>query len=487
MSPRPRLPRQDCGHCGRHERCTRVVLEQAVCQRCTLRFARTARACPGCANIRVLAFYDDRRRPACATCTNNEAVYACTDCGREDSPWGRLCGPCALAQRAAALLSAPGGGIHPQLRPVYDALLSGPRPQTTLYWFTRSTGPATLAAMARGELEISHAAFKTLPANRTNNYLHDLLTALGVLPPFHAELERVTPWLAELLSTLPAKQSEVLARFARWQVLSRLRRQEQHGTLTHGAISAARATIVVTARFMNWLTEHGTGLADIDQDDLDRYAEKHRGRAVALRPFLAWCARTGLGNDLSTATRPTTQPAVTLSDERRWAHIELLLHDDTIRLYSRIAGLFVLLYAQPLARICRMRAHQITVDTAGVTTATFDTFPIELPDPLDRLVRTHLGRRGQASYASRPDTWLFPGGIPGKHLATENVRNQLVQRGIQPMAARNAAMFQLAASMPTPILANILGLAPNTATRWAALASRDWSTYTAQRDAQLDR
>ncbi|OLT22318.1 hypothetical protein BJF81_00140 [Ornithinimicrobium sp. CNJ-824] len=226
-----------------------------------------------------------------------------------------MCGHCALKEKTTALLSGPDGGINPRLRPVYEALISGPRPQTTLYWFTRSTGPATLGAMARDELEISHATFDTLPADRTNTYLRDLLTALGVLPPFHAELERVSPWLEELLGTLPAGQSEVLARFARWQVLSRLRRQEQHGTLTHGAISAARATIVVTARFMNWLTEHGTDLADIEQGDLDRFAEEHRARALALRPFLAWCARTGLGGDLSAATRPTTQPAVTLSDE----------------------------------------------------------------------------------------------------------------------------------------------------------------------------
>ena len=81
MSPRPRLPRQDCAHCGRHDRCTRIVLEEAVCQRCTLRLARTAQPCPGCANIRVLAFYDADRRPACAPCTGNEAVYACTACG----------------------------------------------------------------------------------------------------------------------------------------------------------------------------------------------------------------------------------------------------------------------------------------------------------------------------------------------------------------------------------------------------------------------
>ena len=48
-------------------------------------------------------------------------------------------------------------------------------------------------------------------------------------------------------------------------------------------------------------------------------------------------------------------------------------------------------------------------------------------------------------------------------------------------AMRQAALIQLAAEIPTPILADVLGIAANTAARWAALASRDWSQYTAQR------
>lgn len=118
MSPRARLPRQDCAHCGRHDRCTRVVLEEAVCQRCTLRFARTAQPCPGCANIRVLA--------STTTGAGRRVRWACTgQRGRlrlhrlrtEDSPWGRLCGHCALKEKATALLSGPDGGINPRLRP----------------------------------------------------------------------------------------------------------------------------------------------------------------------------------------------------------------------------------------------------------------------------------------------------------------------------------------------------------------------------------
>ena len=79
------------------------------------------------------------------------------------------------------------------------------------------------------------------------------------------------------------------------------------------------------------------------------------------------------------------------------------------------------------------------------------------------------------------DPWLFPGGTPGKHVSTETIRSQLVARGIKPSNARKAAMFQLASEIPTPVLAEILGLATNTSVRWATLAARDWSQYTALR------
>jgi len=206
-----------------------------------LRFGRTATTCPGCGGIKVLAFYDAQRRPACATCTGNKPSYACVKCGREDSPHGRKCAPCVLEERARELLSDPSGRIHPQLQPVFDTLMAGPRPQTTLYWFNRSTGPGILAAMAQGQIEITHAAFEAMPTNKTNNYLRDFLVAVGVLPPFHAELERVRPWLNDILTGLPKDQADVLGRFARWHVLRRLRHKEQAGVATHGAISGARA------------------------------------------------------------------------------------------------------------------------------------------------------------------------------------------------------------------------------------------------------
>ena len=131
--------------------------------------------------------------------------------------------------------------------------------------------------------------------------------------------------------------------------------------------------------------------------------------------------------------------------------------------------------------MCIRDSDQVTTHDDGRVAVTFDTVPVQMPAPVARLVLTHLARRGQASYASNPDRWLFPGGIPGRHLVTENFRSQLVQRGIQPSDARKAAMLQLAAAMPSAVLADVLGRSPGTAARWAALSAHDWAQYTAQR------
>ncbi len=423
----------------------------------------------------------------CATCAGTQAIYGCARCGREDNRFGRMCAPCTLQDRATELLADASGRVHPQLQPVYDALLAGPRPQTTLYWFTRSTGPSILQAMARGEMEISHAAFAALPSNRMVNYVRDLLVAVDALPAYHAELERTTRWLRDYLPTLPKAHAEILGRYARWHVLRRLRHQEAAGTITHGAINGARGSIIASARLLAWLDEHDCKLGTFTQPALEQYAVERPGQSKAVVQFLAWGRRHGLSSDAELPSRQYGRPEVTLDHEARWEQVERLLHDDTFRLYSRVAGLFTLLYAQPLARICRMNTSQVDVATGGRVSVTFDSFAVELPTPFDQLVVLHLARRGQASYVSHTTQWLFPGGVPGKHIATNCVREELVARGIHPSSSRKAALLQLAATMPSPVLADVLGLSNGAAARWAAMSSSNWSLYAAQRHSGLGK
>jgi ribosomal protein S27AE len=114
--------------------------------RCVRRFRRAPKHCPGCAETKVLAFYDDQQRPSCARCTGHEPIYGCDDCGTEENPFGRRCGTCELHRRLADLLADTTGDVHPKLRPVFDTLMAAPRPQSVLYWLTRSSSRLTCYA-----------------------------------------------------------------------------------------------------------------------------------------------------------------------------------------------------------------------------------------------------------------------------------------------------------------------------------------------------
>lgn len=486
MGPKP-LPRTTCTHCGQHKCCNGIILEQPVCQNCHLRFRRAPSTCPHCRQVKVLAFYDAQHEPACAACTGNEPVYACPRCGREDNPYGRLCATCTLHDRATDLLTGPSGSIHPQLQPVFDAWMASKRPDSTVQWLNKpSSSPEILRAMAHGDLPISHTAFEELPCTRSINYIRDLLTATGVIAPYQPLIARTTHWLNEILDLLPKHHADLINRFAQWQLLRRLRHLEAQNKVTRGAVNQARATVIAAIRLLIWLDEHQIALSQTTQTNLDHYLAEYPGRGSALARFIDWTSHTHITRELRIPPPQRPDLQVQISDDQRWHHVETLLHDTTIRRYTRIAGLFMLLFAQPLTRICRMRHDQVTLQPDGTATVTFDTIAIELPHPLDQLIHEHLTDPGPASHANT-GIWLFPGRLPGKHLVTENIRGELAALGIRPKHARHAALFHLSADMPVPVLAELLGLSPITASRWAALSARSWALYTAMRTKNAQR
>lgn len=459
-----------------------------ICQPCKRHLAYHPQPCPCCRQIRPLAYPSAEGATVCAACAGEVSVFACATCGREDHPYGsRRCARCILAERLTTLLTDPATGrIHARLRPVFDTLISSDRPQTGIYWISRppGDGPRLLGAMARGEIPISHSVFATLPGNRSHTYLRDLLVAVGVLDAYDPRLEQTTRWIADRLENADNPgQAEIVRRYARWHVLRQLRATAGKRPLSKGQGEGARERVNAALVFLDWAAARGHGPAEITQSDVDAYLARHPGRRSTAGGFISWMHTTRINTGLRT-THPTRPlPAVTTSDQQRWRHVEILLHDDAIKPYVRIAGLFMLLFAQPLARICHMRTSQIDT-SARQTTVTFDAVPIEMPEPLAGLVRQQAEARGNASYASRGNGWLFPGGIPGRPLNTENIRGPLVALGIRPNASRRAALFQLAAQIPAPVLAELVGISQNNAARWAALAARDWATYISHRAAE---
>jgi len=472
-----------CFDCGGTNHLTRLP-HGRLCARCRRRRHYHPHQCPGCGVVRPLAWLDDELI-VCASCAGVESIFACHECGREDQPYGgRRCARCTLRERLTDLLNDPATGqIHTRLRPVFDELVNSERPQTGMWWLIKKkpgTGPRLLAQMARGEIEISHDTFRARPSDRAHDYLRSLLVALKILPPFEIRIERMLPFIEQVVADLSADQAALIRRFAHWHVLRGMRKASREDRLTGSIANASRRHIRVAIDFLAFLDAQGASPATATQDLMERYQE-HVGRRINDEyAFVVWLRDSRINTSLSIPYVPRPAPAVTVSDEQRWAAVDRLLHDETLRRYTRIGGLFTLLFAQPLSRIVAMRTSQVTVADDAVHVA-FSTLPIQMPAVLDDLIREHLEHRGKSLYASRDTGWLFPGGNPGRHLATENIRAQLVAIGIKPYENRKATLFQLAGDIPAPVLAELIGITNDNAADWARLAARDWTGYIAER------
>lgn len=478
--------RAECTRCGVTTH-TLMLPTGPLCSRCRRDIAYHPRVCPECLELRPVAYpsFTMYNVLVCAACAGEHSVFACAECGREDHPYGATrCARCILNEQLTGLFTHPlSGEFCDELRPVFEELMRARRPQSVISWLQKppANGARVLGQMARGEAPISHDTFQHMPAGRSESYLRDLLTATGVLPPYQPAIERMERWLDERLRGLPVDDAQLIGRYARWHHLRRLRSLAECGEVTKPVIYRARSNVIGAVRLSAWAAREGTTIALLTQPQLESYLAAHPGGRNTQQGFIAWLHRSKENTRISLPWRSFTPPEVVVSDSERWDSVERLLHDDTITLYARIGGLFMLLFAQSLGSIVKMKTAQVVLEPDGRVLVAFDGTFVEMPPGLDTLIRDYSQNRGTPTISGRDHGWLFPGRHPGSHLVTDVFRSKLVTAGIHPGDARKAAMFSLAGQVPAPVLADLIGVADKTAVKWAVLAARDWSGYVAQR------
>jgi hypothetical protein len=104
-----------------------------------------------------------------------------------------------------------------------------------------------------------------------------------------------------------------------------------------------------------------------------------------------------------------------------------------------------------------------------------------LPEPLASLLQA-LPAHQPAGTAGRLPTraaWLFPDRQPDRPIHPGQLRRRLGALGVACRANRTAALLQLATEVPAIVLADLLGVHPNTAERWVKLAAGNWTRYAA--------
>lgn len=478
-------PLRTCFNCG-HERPTGAYLQgRPFCKRCYLRTTVRIAVCPRCSHPRILAYFGTTDELLCCDCAGQPAKFTCRTCGTEADLVGRRCARCVISDRLTTLLTAPDGGIHSQLEPVREALLSRKNPATVLRWLTRGKATPILSSMAQGHTPISHEGVDTFPRDRSREYLRDLLIATGVLAPDARELRGLLAWLEDFLAQQPSSDRHTLQTYSRWNILRRARAQADKGQLTDNTVGNIRNHLRMLGEFLTWLNEHETTLDRARQAHIDDFISTHPDATRHLPQFLRWTHSTGRSRLLTSPTYRSQQTSPQNAGSEHWQAVERLLHDESIRADTRICALFVLLYGQRVANISRMTRDAVTV-TAENVTVHFAAEPIVLPPGVDTLLRAHVQALSN-DHEQRNRPWLFPGRNPARPIDHGGLAVRLKRVGVAPLAARTTAMMQLAAELPAAVLAGFLGIHPQTAVVWNRIAANSWNSYPALRRSQNAR
>ncbi len=210
----------------------------------------------------------------------------------------------------------------------------------------------------------------------------------------------------------------VLHRYAVWHHLRRLRARAAATGVSYGQAVHLQSLITAASAFLELLTRHDLTLATCGQPDLDRWLSRNQvPYRLAAGAFVRWATANKLAHLEFPATR-WPGPTGPIDADQRSETARRLLHDDTLPVATRVAGLFVVLYAQRVTHIARLTVDDVatTGDRVGLV---LGSVPVTLPDPMTRLVAELVAtRRGHAvSGDSGKSRWLFPGGQPGRPIS----------------------------------------------------------------------
>lgn len=450
------------------------------CHACTQRWAY----CTGCGQMRPVRG-GTISQPLCATCVRPDPQFwrTCPGCGEPGRvhTTRRHCARCNVLRRLNEELTDGHGRIRPGLELLHQTLARAERPSTVDAWLRNSAAPQILQSLAGQPL--THETLDQLTPVKPVKHLRAVLVAIGTLPERDEHLARLENRLGNTIAarTDPGEQY-LLNRYGRWHHTRRLRnRLGMNKTATANQFSGVKIHIQAAIGLLDWLRSHDLTLATARQSDLDTWIAggeaRHRYEAGN---FVRWANR----NKLTSLEMPAIRwdgPTRTIDTEARWERARWLLHDNTVNLQDRVAGLLLLLYAQTSAAISRLTTDRIHIGRNDIRIR-LGSESVVLPEPLAGLVAQLVSnRRGHATIAAPANTqWLFPGGQPGRPISSYQLNKRLNDLGLQPGPSRSTALFDLATQLPAAVLARMLGIHIGVAVAWQRASSGDWTTYAAE-------
>ncbi|MEP9394272.1 hypothetical protein ABLE94_18730 [Gordonia sp. VNK1] len=346
--------------------------------------------------------------------------------------------------------------------------------QGVLPWLTSGPKPHHSRGLT---LPCSHDALDALDPSKTVEHLRSILEQHGLLERRDHYLALFEKWLAAKEAAADTPETWAIThRFATWHHLRRIRANSTPGQSSEGAVRNAKQEITEVIKFLNWLHHtHDRTAETATQHDIDQYLHSGPTTRHLIRTFFVWCRAMQINTTVTIEHRyAKTTPSLT--DDQRLQWIQTLMRGDVTSLHQRVAGLLMLLYAQPIGRIVTLQIGDLEL-TPTELRIRLGTDPTPVPAPFAVLIYELLEHRPNLQTAGADTMYLFPGYRPGRHLHPQTVMHTLRRLGINVRGSRNSALDNLVALAPAPIVADMLGYSHQVTARHAALAAATYARY----------
>lgn len=476
--PRTTSTRDDpCARCGRNiPRLAATWPEGRLCNICYFDAIHTRGTCSECLQDRLLPGPPNADGlPVCSTCADIPYDFHCERCDVEAGHHrGRLCARCALRDDLHGLLG--GFPTDAALIELVDALCASSRPESIIVWKRSSKIQVLLRGLGDGTIPVSHEGLDSVPGKQAE-HLRALLQHHGLLPPRDPYLPRFEQWIDAKLDGLPDEVRQPVQHFATWHHLRRIRAKAAGGGSTRGPVHSAKQEITETVKFLLWLHEtYQRTAATCTQQDVDEWQATGPTTRSAIRTFFVVAKKSRLNTKVVVQHR-SAKTSPSLSQDQRLAWIRELLTGSSESLPYRVAGMLLLLYAQPLVKVVALQTSVIDDSDTGMS-ITLGQHPTDVPEPFASLLREHLAARPNLRTGAGPDSpWLFPSTLAGRHLHPNTVMDRLRDLGVNLLGARNRAIGELVLECPPSLVAEALGYSTQVAFLHADKAAEPWARY----------
>lgn len=471
-----------CARCRRDApRVQATWPEGRICFTCHFTATHTHGRCPRCGQHRLLPGPPEEPDGAtCGSCAGIEQDFRCARCGIEAGRHrGDDCARCALRDDLNALLITPAADTagNVALRQLVDVLCAAERPESVLVWKRSPKVQHLLRGLGTGTIPLTHDGLDGCGAGHAVAHLRALLQHHDLLPHRDANLARFDAWITGKLDGLPPEVAQPVEQFAAWHHLRRIRAKAAAGGPTQGPVHAAKQEITETIKFLSWLhNTHARTVASCTQPDIDAWLTSGPTTRTTIRTFFVFAKKSRLNTTVTVRHRPA-RSSPSLTQDQRLAWINELLTGSSESLPYRVAGLLLLLYAQPLVRVVALPTSAITCDGPQLTLR-LGKHPVAVPDVFGELLRAHLASRPNLRTGAGPDSpWLFPSTRAGQHLHPNTIMDRLRNLGVNLLGARNRAIGELVLVVPPPLVADALGYSNQVAYKHADSAAEPWSRY----------